>query len=65
MADAVVVEPASIMLIEPDQRRKFVPPRRDCRALSNSWREAEFPCLDVATDRVRVGYWTGEPATSN
>ena len=39
----------------------FVPPLSDYQTVSANWTEAEFPCLDVQTSRVRAGFWVGEP----
>jgi uncharacterized cupin superfamily protein len=53
----------SIKLIDADESRKFIPPLSDYSVLSTSWEEAEFHCVDVKTDSVRVAYWTGEPGS--
>jgi uncharacterized cupin superfamily protein len=53
----------SIKVIEADESRKFVPPLSDYSVLSRSWEEAEFHCVDLKSDNVRVGYWVGEPGS--
>jgi uncharacterized cupin superfamily protein len=51
----------SVVLIQPDDFAKYVPPLSDYRSASTPWVEAEFRCMDIPTDRVTIGYWKGEP----
>jgi uncharacterized cupin superfamily protein len=52
-----------IIAIEPGMRLPYVPPLTDYKASSPSWAEAEYHCLDLASSRVRVGYWAGNTGT--
>jgi uncharacterized cupin superfamily protein len=61
MTDAASMTIDSIVPIVPDPAKGFVPPLSDYKILSADWVEKEFHCADVATDRVTVGFWTGEP----
>lgn len=53
----------SVVPIRPDEVTKHVPPLSDYRRTSAPWIETEFRCLDLPTDRVTIGYWTGEPGS--
>ncbi len=40
-----------------------VPPLTDYVQHSANWAEAEYPVFDSPSERVTVGYWTGEPGS--
>jgi uncharacterized cupin superfamily protein len=63
MSEIRKLDITSVVLIKPDDFAKYVPPLSDYRSASTPWVESEFRCLDLTTDRVTVGYWTGEPGS--
>jgi hypothetical protein len=50
----------SIIVVERGQKAPHIPSISDYKASSPAWAEAEYHCLDLATSRVKAGYWTGE-----
>jgi uncharacterized cupin superfamily protein len=53
----------AIVVVEPQGRTANVPPLSDYRSVFGAWAEAEYHCVDVPADRVRVAFWTGQPGS--